>query len=180
MKPANLFRVFHLAAVFLAAVPALSGFPQTLDAGMPMTRCLEGLETQSGYGTRYRAIRAFEDPGTHQHWLLIRDQNRVTGPALLVKAQHAACVSSTLGKMNSESKPLFQLRSIPVIHAGDRIVLLEHSAVSDAELEATALQAAAVGDPLPVRLKFGGLTVRAIAAAPGYVTVGNKTSERLP
>ena len=41
------------------------------------------------------------------------------------------------------------MRSLPVIHAGDPIIVSERTTVSDAELEATALEQAAVGDSLP-------------------------------
>lgn len=180
MNSANLFRVYHRTAVFLAALFALPCISQNLESGAQVTGCLKGLETQSGYEARYRALREFEDPGTHQHWLLMRDQNRASGPALLVKVQHAECALLTDGKMNPEASPRLQVRPILAIHPGDRLTLLEHTSVVDAELEATALQSAAVGDLLTVRLNFGGLTVRAIASAPGYATVGTKVPERMP
>jgi hypothetical protein len=59
---------------------------------------------------------------------------------------------------------------IPVIHAGDTVILTEHTSVADAELEATALSAAGVGEALTVRLKIGG-RLGAIATAPGRASI---------
>ena len=73
-----------------------------------------------------------------------------------------------------------RVRTLPVIHAGDQIILSEHTINSDAELEATALDTAAAGDSLRVLIKFGGHTVRAIAATPGHATRGLEASERRP
>jgi flagella basal body P-ring formation protein FlgA len=55
----------------------------------------------------------------------------------------------------------------PVIHAGDRVIVEENSPVVEARLEAVALGPAALGSALEVRLKIGGLVVRAIARGPG-------------
>jgi hypothetical protein len=181
MKPAHPSRVLYPVVVILTTVFALPCLPQKLDAGTQEVGCLSGLGAQSGYAAGYRALREVADLGTHQHWLLIQDLTRATGPALFMKQpQHSACAFLTLGKMNFGSALGARVRSIPVIHAGDRIILCEHTILSDAELEATALEAAAVGESLRVRIKFGGLTVRAIAAAPGRATLVPEASERRP
>jgi hypothetical protein len=56
---------------------------------------------------------------------------------------------------------------IPVIRAGDRLIVEEHTAVVDAVLEARALNPAAAGAPLDVRLTMGGNVVRVVAVGPG-------------
>ncbi len=136
----NLCRV----VVALAAVFALPCLAQKLETSMQEIGCSRSNDLHSGYEPRYRALREFKDPGTHQDWLLIRDQNRATGPALLVRESPlSACAFLTLDKSIRGAEFQLRVRSIPVIHAGDHIVLLEHTTVSDAALEATALEAAA-------------------------------------
>jgi hypothetical protein len=169
------------AVISLVALFALPCMPQKLDASRQQAVCLDDLDIQSGNEARYRALREFEDPATHQHWLLIRDRSRATGPALFVKQwPHSTCVPFDLGKVNSGLALRARVHSVPVIHPGDQIVLIEHTIVSDAELEATALGEAAVGDSLLVRIKYGGLTVRAIAAARSTATLGFDARERQP
>ena len=60
-----------------------------------------------------------------------------------------------------------EARFHPVIHAGDRLTVEEHTAVADAALEARALNPAARGSALEVRLAIGGRVVRAVALGPG-------------
>jgi hypothetical protein len=177
MEPVHAIRAF-CCLMTLFAIPCL---PQKVDASRQQAGCSNGVDTQSRFEAGYRALRELEDPATHQHWLLIRDRNRATGPALFVKqGPHSACAFLTLEE--DIRRPEFQLpvRSMPVIRAGDQILLLEHTTVSDAELEATALEAAAAGAALRVRIKFGGLTVRAIAVAPGQATLVHDAKEWRP
>ena len=174
MKPANPYRIFYWMVASLVASFALHCVPQDLGEGMQKVGCSSGVGVPSAPEARYRALRELEDPGAHQYWLLIRDRNRAAGPALLVKEPaHSACAFFTLGKMDRGPAIGQPVRSLPVIHAGDPIILFEHTTVSDTELEATALEQAAVGDSLRVHIKFGGFTVRAIAAAPGRATLGS-------
>jgi flagella basal body P-ring formation protein FlgA len=56
---------------------------------------------------------------------------------------------------------------IPVIRSGDRLIVEEHTARVDAVLEARAMNPAAVGGALDVRLTIGGVVVRAVALGPG-------------
>jgi flagella basal body P-ring formation protein FlgA len=68
------------------------------------------------------------------------------------------------------------LRSVPLIHAGDRLVVSEETAVSEGRFEATALTTAAVGEMLTVRLKFGGI-LHARATASGHASLVLAESE---
>ena len=68
-------------------------------------------------------------------------------------------------------------RPIPVIHAGDKLILSEHTSAIDADLEAVALTSAAIGKGLTVRLKFGSRTVSAIATAPGRASFAEGRTE---
>jgi len=55
----------------------------------------------------------------------------------------------------------------PVIHAGERLIVEEDTAVVSSRLEAVALGPAAIGAAFEVRLKIGGKLLLAVALAPG-------------
>lgn len=81
-----------------------------------------------------------------------------------------------------DNKPLDQApgrtQFIPVIRAGDLLVIEESTTVADARLEAVALGPATAGSPLNVRLKIGGKVVRAIALSPGRAAFAREEVER--
>ena len=174
MRHKNPFRLVYLAPLIAAcALPLLA---QKLEG--PKGGCSSNPSVQPRERARYRALREFDDPATLQHWILIRDVERAAGPALLVKdSQHFGCEFIAVGKGNSPAAVQERFSTLPIIHAGDRIILSEHGINFDAELEATALDAAAAGDSLRVRIKFGGRTVRAIAVARGHASRGAGSNE---
>jgi hypothetical protein len=61
--------------------------------------------------------------------------------------------------------------SVAIIRPGDKLVVEEHSAITDAYLEGVALGPAGPGSALNVRLSIGGRVVRATAVAPGRAAV---------
>jgi flagella basal body P-ring formation protein FlgA len=63
----------------------------------------------------------------------------------------------------------------PVIFAGDRLVVEEHTARADAVLEARALSSAAPGAAFNARLTVGGRVVRAVALGPGHAALQPET-----
>jgi hypothetical protein len=63
----------------------------------------------------------------------------------------------------------------PILHSGDRLIVDEHTAVVDAQLEAVAMGPAAAGGSLNVRLAIGGRVVRAVATAPGRAVLQEET-----
>jgi|GEM_PF-4466060 len=93
------------------------------------------------------------DPSTGAVWLLVRDDAHPGGPARLV-----------LTKPGNVSGPVDRKL---LIHAGDRIVVEEHTAIVDARLTAIALTSAAEGEKLQARMVIGGgvVTVRVVSAA---------------
>ncbi len=105
-------------------------------------------------------IREIDDPHSGERWLLLRNPAHPGGPGRLVLARQ----NRQDGSRASGSAPG---QYLPVVRAGDRIVIEEHTAVADARLEAVALNPAAAGAPLNVRLTLGGKVVRATAVGPG-------------
>jgi hypothetical protein len=98
-----------------------------------------------------QVVRVIDDGANGDRWLLVRDATNSGGPGRMVRLASAAAGS--------------MIR--PVIHAGDALVVEEHTAVVDARLEATALGSAVIGAVFQARLKIGGEAVRVVALGPG-------------
>jgi hypothetical protein len=120
-------------------------------------------------------LREIDDPGLGRRWLLYRDARHPEGPGRLVAAG-----ALRLNRPNAASSPLPGSTAvpIPVIRAGDRVVLEESTPIVEARLEAIALVPASKGSPLKVRLVLGGKVVPAIAIAPGRVKLAAPPESR--
>jgi hypothetical protein len=108
-------------------------------------------------------VREIDDPSTGRQWLLERDSNRPGGPGHLVLAGES---SGSQPSQRAGSAP-GSSAAVPVIRAGDRLVVEEDTPLVEARLEAVALNAAMAGALLKVRLAIGGRVVSALAVAPG-------------
>jgi len=108
-------------------------------------------------------LREIDDPHSGARWLLLMDAHHPGGPGRLVLAD---AMGNTLSPSRRDGKKA-EDHIQPVIHAGEKLILEEHSPVVDARLDAIALNPAAVGGMLRVRLVIGGSVVRALAVAPG-------------
>ncbi len=110
-------------------------------------------------------MKVIDDPSLGDRWLLTRDPDHPGGPGRLLlssDSQSGARQNRMAGVPGADSA-----RTDLVIHAGDRLVVEENTAVAEARLEAVALGPAWAGSSLNVRLKIGGKVVRAVALAPG-------------
>lgn len=105
-------------------------------------------------------MRILDDAVTGSRWLLERDPAHPGGPGRLVRIEVEARKYVVESNAVPQSPPA-------VIHAGDRIVVEEKTAVAEARLEAVAERNAAEGATLMVRLVLGGRVLRAVALAPG-------------
>ena len=106
-------------------------------------------------------IRVIDDGATGDRWLLVRDASKPGGPGRMVR------MVNTAPKPGSEpASANAQAIDRPVIHAGDGVIVEEHSPVVDARLQATALGPAAVGTEFKARLEIGGKVVRVVALGP--------------
>lgn len=178
------FRAIRLTSTALTLVSAFCGGGQqnSPTARIQNAECLNFTNPLPHFNVaaRYRAVRIIEDRGTRLRWLLIEDLSRPTAPALLRRAPgDLSCASPRTTETDARFTPPLLDISFPVIHAGDSIILSEHTRILDAELEATALKGAAAGEPLPVRVKFGGRIVHAVASGPGRATLAVEARERM-
>lgn len=104
-------------------------------------------------------LREIKDPSTGASWIIMRNPQHPAGPALLT-AEREDPPAAACGISPRETPRL-------VIHAGDHLVVEEHTPAAESYLEAVAASAAIAGSALDVRLKIGGKVVRAVAIAPG-------------
>ncbi|MGA9668589.1 MAG: hypothetical protein WBQ94_05230 [Terracidiphilus sp.] len=108
-------------------------------------------------------FREINDPKDGTRWLLSRDVNHPGGPGVLALAER---VAGPVQRLATGALPA-QAILAPIIHAGDRLILEEHSAAVDSRLEAIAMAPGALGSVFPARLSIGGKVVRARALAAG-------------
>jgi hypothetical protein len=120
-------------------------------------------------------FREIDDPHTGARWLLMRNREHPAGPGRLVLVGVAGSSTRNPGPTGAEVLPA---PALPVIHAGDTVMVEEKTAVVEAHLEAVALGPAVIGTPLEVRLKIGGRVLRAVALGPGRAAILGETEAR--
>jgi hypothetical protein len=118
------------------------------------------------------AFREIDDPHSGARWLVVRDMEHPGGPGRLVPLG----AGQRHGNLPLNAPKL--AAAAPVIRAGDRIVVEEHTDVVDAVLEAVALGPAVEQGPLEARLRIGGRVVRVVALAPGRARLTAKGEAR--
>jgi hypothetical protein len=150
-----------------AQLPAVAG-PDSGAQVMLSSGGLASVETL-GLGVQGEVVREIDDPHTGDRWLLVRNDQVPGGPGRLVLV--AAQRNLSGGAALRLTGPAVKAQFLPVIRAGDRLIVEEHTARVDAVLEARALSPAAPGVPFDVRLTIGGNVVRAVALGPGRATL---------
>jgi flagellar basal body P-ring formation chaperone FlgA len=103
-------------------------------------------------------IREIIDPRNGDRWILTRDSSHPAGPGRLV-------LLASLHILTRHAVPEEEAQA-PVIHAGDRVIVEEHTASVEARLEAVAMGPAQAGSPVNVRLSIGGRVLQAEAIGP--------------
>jgi len=145
-------------------------------------------DTSSSRRLNRGVIREIDDPHLGIRWLLMLDPKNAGGPGVLVPSGSNAAVLidrslvSTVPAALPQVKPIESVTSnsvltgsfeqankpkTPILRAGDRIVIEEHTPIADASLDAVALSSAVSGGAFTARLTAGGAIVRALALAPG-------------
>ena len=153
------------APLALGGSAPVRGFPCTTGLKIE-TRCAQGdgISAQ-GKLSHDELVREIDDPHTGERWLLVRNDLNPGGPGRMVLVgglrNSVDGVAPRVGEQTVADVPQ------PVIRAGDRLIVEEHTALADAVLEARALTPAAQGSALNVRLTIGGKVVRAVALGPG-------------
>ena len=129
-----------------------------------------------GQGVQGEVVREIDDPHTGDRWLLVRNDLPLGGPGRMVLvAAHRIESAGAAGRAAGQSG---EAQLIPVIRAGDRLTVEEHTPVVDAMLEARAMNPAAAGSAFNARLTIGGMVVRAVALGPGRAALQPGTGVR--
>jgi hypothetical protein len=123
-----------------------------------------------------RLLREIDDPSSGTRWLLVRDQANPGGPGRIELAPPGRDPGVPGRQAKAARGP--QTKPVLIIRAGDKVVVEEHSATTDAYLEGLALGPAGPGSALNVRLSIGGRVVRAVAVAPGRAALETGTEVR--
>jgi hypothetical protein len=133
-----------------------------------------GLKVSSAESDSSSYIREIFDQSNGVRWTLRRDEAGSAGPGRMVLTSSPA---SRAGSLSGEDAPSHKSPErastalVPVIHAGDKLIVEEHTARVDACLEAVALEPATIGAALRVRLTIGRRIVRAIAQGPSRAAI---------
>jgi hypothetical protein len=153
----------------LAAVVASSAFGQAAGNKQAPARALLSAAAENGNPGADHVVREIDDPHTGARWLLMRDPKRPGGPGRMVLAagMEKEGQEERAGASSAASEELSRKVRLPVIRAGDRLIVEENTAVVEAWLEAVALGPAPSGSPLNARLTIGGKVVRVVALGPG-------------
>ncbi len=130
-----------------------------------------------------RIFREIRDANSGACWLLVRDAAHPGGPGRLLLAEKSPIRKP--GDQNAQSQTgarqaaeFSQVLSLPVIRAGDRLMVEEKTPTVEVHLEAVALGPAVVGAEFDARLKIGGKLVRVLAQGPGRATLQTKREVR--
>jgi hypothetical protein len=127
-------------------------------------------------------LREIDDPHTGDRWLLMRDETAPGGPGRFIRV--TGHLNAPAGGLEPKTKqPMHadqnqDARQLPMIRAGDLLIVEEHSTTVDLVLQARALNSATQGSALKVRLAIGGKVVRAVALGPGRAALQPETGAR--
>jgi hypothetical protein len=115
-----------------------------------------------------KVVREIDDPDTGDRWMLMRDPVHPEGPGRLVLAGGPGVDRAGASRQQRPvASAAGQAPGRPVIHAGDELIVEEHTPVVETRLEAVALGPAEEGARFRARLKIGGKVVDAVAVSAG-------------
>ncbi len=163
-----------VAASVLACAQGVTGQGAGVEAASPL---VPPAALQPEAQIQSDIFREIDDPSSGDCWLLLRDRNDPGGPGRWVlEKRSVGRLRRPWGSRSTTATPPGSTVSpgagaaaarVPVIHAGERLIVEENSPVVEARLEAVALNPARIGSVFRVRLAIGGKVVRAVALGPG-------------
>lgn len=167
-----------LIAVMLVASPnafcqGANGFLPVSSAGSNSATSQQLLVQVTG-----RVLGKLDDPSTGCHWILLANVAHPEGPGRVVLVgRPVAGREAATGRSASPTKGFVRdTAPLAAIHAGDTVVVEEHTPVVEARLAALALGSAEPGGEFRARLKIGGkvVRVRAIDSSSAALVIGKE------
>ena len=154
--------IIRIAVVLAIAAPVAFGQPDRSSAVLGDLVILSSpAPGASSLVPAGEVVREIDDPSNGNHWLLVHNANHPAGPGLLLLVPAARIQARQAGPVLG-AEPV-----LPVIRAGDRVIVEENTPVVYARLEAVAINPAMAGSPFNARLSIGGRVIRAVASGPG-------------
>ncbi len=160
-----------LAALAVAAWLPASGQIAAEDASAANTIQVAATNLRAAVSSSGEVVREIDDPNTGDRWKLMRDAAHPEGPGRLMLAARPGIEPVSVKTAGGKQQAISATKGTPfhpVIHAGDKLIVEEHTGVVEARLEAVALGPAAQGAVFKARLKIGGKVVRAVAVSVGH------------
>jgi hypothetical protein len=159
----------------LAALPAVCAAGQATGASRASAHLLPAPALEAALRPGAEIFREIDDPATGDRWLLVRDTDHPGGPGRMVLAARGLSVPDGSGSIRT---PAARPTQLPVIRAGDRVIVEENTPVVEARLEAVALAPALAGSVFEVRLEIGGKVVQAVALGPDRAAFAHQIGAR--
>jgi hypothetical protein len=147
---------FGLALVFVSSVVVTWGATQS-----------QGTDVLQQSGKR--VVGYLDDSLLPKRWAIVRDDEHPEAPRTLVPVASPLAAVKHPGAM----KPATAHPQQNVVHAGDRLTLLDDSATLHLQLAAVAIENAVEGEQLRVRLVQGGAILSAVVLSPHRVRMLN-------
>ena len=166
-----------VACALLAVLQTLSAGAERVSNGNGSARAevceADVSEIANHHG--FRAMRIIEDPATHQRWLLERNVDHPARPALLtpITGDRSCSVRSFQQREKRDMGHGSQVL-LPMVHAGDALVVVEDTQAWHVEMDAVALTYGSPGDSIMVRLRIGGKVTRATVISRGRAVAANR------
>jgi hypothetical protein len=153
-----------VACALMAVLQTLSAGPELAlngnESARPEVCGADVSETANHPG--FRAMRIIEDPATHRRWLLERNVDHPARPALLTAiTRDRSCSVRSFQQREKRDMGHGSQVLLPMVHAGDALVVVEDTQSWHVEMEAVALTPGSPGDSIMVRLRIGGKVTRA-------------------
>lgn len=155
-------------AVVFSAV--LSILPLVAQSGRGASAAAQGAakaENPAANGPM-EAVRTIADPATGDCWLLEPNLRHPEGPGRLVrKGPGDPSCHWTAGELGARPTRAGKRAGMPVVRAGERIVVEEKTPVVDVRLETVAMEPGWTGMVVRVRPRTGGRVLQAMILGPG-------------
>jgi hypothetical protein len=151
--------IIAIAAMLALAAPSAFGQAAASSVARHLVMLSSPAPRSSSQVPAGEILREIDDPSNGDHWLLVHNADHPAGPGLLLLVSGIRIQARQAGPVE---EPV-----VPVIRAGDRVIVEENTPLVEARLEAVAMSPAMAGSSFNARLNISGKVIRAVASGPG-------------